>query len=49
MQEFEDQATGLGATFAPTIIGPAPSDNPSALFDNVHRPCSRRRRACIVG
>jgi hypothetical protein len=39
MQEFEDQATGLGATFAPTIIGfGAVLDNLSAFLDNLHRP-----------
>ena len=39
MQEFSDQATGLGATFKPTIIGfGAVLDNLSAFLDNVHRP-----------
>ena len=39
MQEFEDQATGLGATFAPTIIGfGAVLDNLSAFLNNLHRP-----------
>ena len=39
MQEFGDQATGLGATFKPTIIGfGAVLDNLSAFLDNVHRP-----------
>jgi hypothetical protein len=39
MQEFADQATGLGATFRPTIIGfGAVLDNLSAFMDNVSRP-----------
>lgn len=39
MQEFSDQATGLGVTFQPTIIGfGALLDNLSGLLDNVHRP-----------
>jgi hypothetical protein len=39
MQEFGDQATGLGTTFTPTIIGlGAVLDNLSAFVDNVHRP-----------
>ena len=39
MQEFGDQATGLGATFRPTIIGfGAFLDNLSAFIDNTHRP-----------
>ena len=39
MQEFGDQATGLGATFTPTIIGfGAVLDNLSAFVDNVQRP-----------
>jgi hypothetical protein len=38
-QEFSDQATGLGTTFKPTIIGfGAVLDNLSAFFDNEHRP-----------
>jgi len=39
MEEFEDQATGLGTTFTPTIIGfGAVLDNLSAFLDNLHRP-----------
>jgi hypothetical protein len=39
MQEFEDQTSGLGATFAPTIIGfGAVLDNLSAFLDNQPRP-----------
>lgn len=39
MQEFADQATGLGVTFKPTIIGfGAVLDNVSAFIDNVPRP-----------
>jgi len=39
MQEFADQATGLGATFRPTIIGfAAVLDNLSAFMDAVSRP-----------
>jgi hypothetical protein len=39
MQEFADQATGLGVTFRPTIIGfGAVLDNLSGFLDNVHRP-----------
>ena len=39
MEEFEDQATGLGATFTPTIIGfGAVLDNLSAFLDNLRRP-----------
>ena len=39
MQGFGDQATGLGATFKPTIIGfGATLDSLSGLLDNVHRP-----------
>ncbi len=39
MQEFGAQATGLGATFTPTIIGfGAVLDNLSAFLDNTHRP-----------
>src|SRR5438105_12580107 len=39
MQEFSDQATGLGVTFKPTIIGfGAVLDNLSAFMDNDHRP-----------
>ena len=39
MQEFADQATGLGATFRPTIIGfGAVLDNLSAFLDNLRRP-----------
>jgi hypothetical protein len=39
MQEFADQATGLGATFRPTIIGfGAVLDNLSAFMDEVARP-----------
>ena len=39
MQEFADQAAGLGVTFKPTIIGfGAVLDNLSAFLDNVSRP-----------
>jgi hypothetical protein len=39
MQEFSDQATGLGVTFKPTVIGAgAVLDNLSTFVDNVHRP-----------
>jgi hypothetical protein len=39
MQEFGDQATGLGVTFKPTIIGfGAVLDNLSAFMDNTARP-----------
>jgi hypothetical protein len=39
MQEFADQATGLGTTFRPTIVGfGAVLDNLSAFMDNVSRP-----------
>jgi hypothetical protein len=39
MQEFADQATGLGATFRPTIIGfGAVLDNLSAFLDATARP-----------
>ena len=39
MQEFADQATGLGVTFKPTIIGfGAVLDNLSAFLDNTSRP-----------
>jgi hypothetical protein len=39
MQEFADQATGLGVTFKPTAIGfGAVLDNLSAFLDNVQRP-----------
>jgi hypothetical protein len=39
MQEFADQASGLGLTFKPTIIGfGAVLDNLSALLDNTARP-----------
>lgn len=39
MQEFSDQATGLGVTFKPTIIGfGAVLDNLSAFMDNTSRP-----------
>jgi hypothetical protein len=39
MQEFSDQATGLGVTFKPTIIGfGAVLDNLSAFLDNTTRP-----------
>ncbi|HMF97204.1 MAG TPA: hypothetical protein VKE96_23055, partial [Vicinamibacterales bacterium] len=39
MQEFADQATGLGVTFKPTIIGfAAVLDNLSAFLDNTTRP-----------
>src|SRR5918912_1329034 len=39
MEEFADQAAGVGATFAPTIIGfGAVLDNLSAVLDNVQRP-----------
>jgi len=38
-QEFSDQASGLGVTFRPTIIGfSAVLDNLSAFVDNDHRP-----------
>ena len=38
-QEFSDQATGLGVTFTPTIIGfGAVLDNLSAFLDNERRP-----------
>jgi hypothetical protein len=44
MQEFSDQATGLGVTFKPTVIGfGAVLDNLSAFLDNTTRP------AVIVG
>ena len=39
MQEFGDQATGLGVTFKPTIIGfGAVLDNLSSFIDNTARP-----------
>src|SRR5262245_45690885 len=39
MQEFADQATGLGTTFRPTIIGfAAVLDNLSGFMDRVSRP-----------
>ena len=39
MQEFSEQATGVGVTFKPTIIGfGAVLDNLSALADNTKRP-----------
>jgi hypothetical protein len=39
MQEFRAQATGLGVTFKPSIIGfGAVLDNLSGFLDNVHRP-----------
>jgi len=39
MQEFADQASGIGVTFRPTIIGfAALLDNLSAFIDNVPRP-----------
>ncbi len=39
MQEFADQATGLGATFKPTVLGfGAVLDNLSAFIDNTARP-----------
>jgi len=39
MQEFGDQATGVGVTFRPTIIGfGAALDNLSAFLDNTSRP-----------
>jgi hypothetical protein len=39
MQEFGDQASGLGVTFKPTILGfGAVLDNLSGLLDNVRRP-----------
>jgi hypothetical protein len=39
MQEFSDQATGLGVTFRPTILGfGAVLDNLSAFIDNTKRP-----------
>jgi len=41
MQEFADQATGLGTTFRPTIVGfAAVLDNLSALMDSVRRPAA---------
>ena len=44
MQEFADQATGLGTTFRPTILGfGAVLDNLSA-FAGQHRPAHRHRR-----
>jgi hypothetical protein len=39
MQEFSDQASGLGVTFRPTILGfGAVLDNLSAFIDNTERP-----------
>lgn len=39
MQEFADQATGVGVTFKPTVIGfGAVLDNVSAFLDDVSRP-----------
>ena len=39
MQEFADQASGLGVTFRPTILGfGAVLDNLSAFIDNTERP-----------
>jgi len=39
MQEFADQAAGLGVTFKPTIIGfGAVLDNLGAFLDNIERP-----------
>jgi hypothetical protein len=39
LQEFADQASGIGVTFRPTIIGfGAVLDNLSAFFDNLPRP-----------
>src|SRR4029453_18325114 len=39
MQEFSDQAAGLGVTFRPTILGfGAVLDNLSAFIDNTRRP-----------
>jgi len=39
MQEFSDQAAGLGVTFRPTIVGfGAVLDNLSAFIDNTQRP-----------
>jgi hypothetical protein len=39
MQEFSDQATGLGVTFKPTVIGfGAVLDNLSAFIDDTSRP-----------
>src|SRR3954451_22284601 len=39
MQEFADQASGLGVTFKPTIVGfAAVLDNLSTLLDNTTRP-----------
>src|SRR5437899_2897905 len=39
MREFADQATGIGVTFKPTIIGfAAVVDNLSAFMDNSSRP-----------
>ena len=41
MQEFGEQATGLGTTFKPTIIGfGAVLDNASAFLDNTRRPAA---------
>jgi hypothetical protein len=41
MQEFGDQATGLGTTFTPTIIGfGAIADNLSGFLDNARRPAA---------
>ena len=41
MQEFAGQATGLGTTFRPTIVGfAAVLDNLSAYMDNVRRPAA---------
>ena len=41
MQEFGDQATGIGTTFTPTIIGfGAVLDNISSFADNVGRPAA---------
>ena len=45
MQEFGDQATRLGVTFRPTIIGfGAVLDNLSAFIDNTDAPGRHRRR-----
>ena len=39
MQEFADQAAGLGVTFKPTIIGfGAILDNLGAFLDNIDQP-----------
>ena len=48
MREFAAQATGLGSTFRPTIVGfSAVLDNLSALLDNVRRPPAIAAAAAI--